>query len=435
MKRQREPEELDLTRYLQMVLNKGIPEDLLGYMFALLRDRPYTLVNIYRVLGLASIDPNLDDDAHIKLKHFLQVTFHNLWFLSFKDVFTDEMICVFEYDYFIKYQMNYSYNSDYITYILESLETILSIDKLFTNSDRNHAFLGQRGVLFFLIERAKNIKVQSDNTIDYNQIKSDNRVIDYFAIEGYSDDDDYDNSLFLKDDPDDYLGFHIKMRRILFIVVSELLTKINYLILSINATLFFINNKNITDPILENLVVAIIVGYQEFERSITGLVDYKFTKEDDPIMKPEKKAEYFNFFTGFKDNLYNILQFVPENDDYRSKVSKLFDTFYSEIIDSSFLYNIIIRVENEIQFPDNILFNKYFYDNEYADNLMIDTKNRFKWLYSYYEPNQNKISYLTDKEIDYANNTLAIYWFTLLNYRMSQYDEEDIIQRFSKKIF
>lgn len=453
MKRQREKSTLNpdteyVRNFTTTIMREGITE-ITNMVFALLRDRPYMLIKIYRELGLASIDPSKEEGERQKVTIILQTIFKKLWFLSYKDVFPDELICAFEYDYIIKNKIDPKIikNEPSLKPFVLSLQFVLNIIEVDKNNEPVYSYLSQFynsqpndsnkiSVLNFYINCMKKIEVDSkDENVHLITFLED--IPTELSVRKFFGTMDLEDTILYMSSTEKYMGFHIKMRRIFYKLNHDLVEKLYKLINDV---------KKIIKSIDNNKFISM-----KLDQTITDMSKYNNTiakyLENNPYTPNEeisfnKKAAYFNHFDILIKSIPRTIDAVPEKDGYKENVIKLFDNFIYEIthqtIDEipSFLYNIINEVEKEINFPDHLPFKLYIQDNLYADKLLIDTKNNFKWFYSYYDKQLNKIVDMTNEEINHADKVLSLFWFTSLNVRilMLEMKEEENILKYSNKL-
>lgn len=410
---------------IMTLLNSGL-KDVLRTVFALLRDRPYILQEMYKTLVEKVNDENINKPERDTIQFVLGEIFTKLWFISFKTNFPREIIDAFELDYLIKLPLISGHIKS-----LHKNKTEISVMDAFKFILRTSIGISSTYIDIF----SKSLKKNNNTRISslyfyYYRLPKNGKPYNYKGKKSKLNDYTTGNK-YLTNDMVVYVGLDIKLRRIYCDIFYYLfLIKLVNLVISVTNVL----------PKDSDEVIRVIIN-QFYSVSKTYLLtqeyyikNYRMDKKMDII----EKEKHFNFFSVFNNIFDGILLRLPEK--YRSQCSVLFVNFYNEIgareyVDiPNFLTDIIKKVEMEIDFPDEKEFFLYFRDDYNDDNLVIDYHKKFNWLYSYFDTETNSIKKLTPDEIMMMDNKMSVYWKGYIDYKLSLYTENQQIVRFSNFI-
>ena len=419
------------SNVVEMILNYGNIEYILGYVFARLRDRPYQLIRIYNIIGENWLKTT-NEDEKVKLQYYLTEIFnYKLWFLSIKASFPEEIAFAYEYDFYVKNPINYI-NTDptSIKTVIARACNLLGIKYTINNTGKKDNIryiddkLKNKGAINFYLYQSHDI--EKNNSWKY--MSTTIKMEDYFSI---IKDDNIDNVFSCKNYQ--WFGFHIKMRRIFYILIKtllELLTK-NY------------HDNMLLLEAIEERDNTIIKKYDQlFKNNMSrGCIYFiesvsiyaKSNHYDSSIYNNLRKYQYFDFFSViFNAYEEGFESFEPGDSLNMDIMDKYLNDVKYKLQYPELITSIINKVENDVNFDDNKLIKVKFQDDINADQLDIDVK-EFQWLYSKRNTETNKIEKLDKNTINNINKGLSYYWFHLLKYKLSKYKEIENKTRYGNK--
>lgn len=427
-------------KFVSDIITRNLDDVIVSLVFASLRDRPFLLLHIYKELGLMNKRHDTSSELQLKIRQIFQTVFSKIWFISFKDMFPDEMIYAFEYDYIVKHKITYPK-------ILRKWVYHMGIKLMILDPDSNRPYLSNFHISqenhpnnisvlnLYMDNYMKRDTYYIENSVNTKKFSSLKQASAYLYIKNLREYRKYDDDVLYVIDTSEYLGFQIKMRRIYYKLIDYIVSSLSKTIEDFIIIIKPINNNHI---IMDELKKTLSNIEDSFNTDVTSYIRDNQYDEDKGIISYKDKAAYFNHFQEFKE-LNSVINSVPETGGYKTKVIELFDKLIYELTAQTIdeipiiLYNIIAEVEKEIDFPDNIPFRFYFKDDLNASYLNIDTE-KFRWFYSYYNTSLNKIVDMTPKEIKDANDKLSMYWFAFINYRLSEVDTREKLIVYSHKI-
>jgi hypothetical protein len=410
---------------VSLILNYGNLEHILSYVFSRLRDRPFELLRMYNIIGeewLKTKDP--------KLEYFLSAVFnHKLWFLSIIDSFPQEIAFAYEYDFYVKNPVDYNPGDPVsvktiigkICDVLGINYTVLSTKKLdnIRYIDNN---LQNKGALNFYLNQSRYLESKNE----WKYIGSSVKMEDYFRPVYQKS----INNVFLCENYQ-WFGFHVKMRRIFYILMITILPIIikNYHD-NMEMVSEFPNDKVKYEKVFKANVLSLnhyIIEIQSYASN---------NHYDSSIYDSSRKSNYFNLFDSYFNQCDSEFLKLPVREDLvalNMRIKNTYDNNVKYVLrDNDLIINIINIVENDVNFDDNVLIKLKFKDTEYADRLEINT-NEFKWFYS--ELKDDKIVPLEKSTINDVNDELSIYWRYLLEYKLSKIKEPERKKQFGNYLF
>jgi hypothetical protein len=404
---------------VQLILNHGNMEWILTMVFAKLRNKPLTLIKYYNIIGKTIHDKDfimeIDEDErkldepNVKintLQNFVNMTFKNLWFISFKECFPKEMMNLYEFDYISKNQIkhfNDFYNEDqnWVYPIAPLISKILGIDYY----DKNNYYQNLFGILR---------RVDFPHTAYDLVYRTKYNLSDlWFDQKGKKP-----NNIFICHDHQWY-GYNLKIRRIFYLLVDYLLTHLSRLYTEIK--LLIVNeSKGTQKQIMKNVSESLTYIMEKY---IEDIKDY--TKNNQS--RDKNKRDYFDFFLNFKVSFEVLIsELVKITAHLQQRLSNRFSYFYNKL--NSILDEVIQRVENEIKIDDKMNCDQMFLDTEDDDNLVISLK-KFKWFYTTdsYDRNTEKmvIRDMTREEIKERELKLSKQWFKRIYARLDKMSTEE----------
>lgn len=434
------------SNIIDMIVKGGL-DIILNTIMALLRDRPVTLINIYDVIFVSThYQDDVDHEKVQLLQNFLKNTFKTLWFLSYKINFPLEIICAFEYDYYVKNLINFKLDdTDYKKWQKPFAE--IGFTLLFFYSD-----IGNDMTQSHVYRRAEGEKLVSafifyndiiQGTLYQNVLKmiqNDKSMANRNINKGYVNKATVLLQNYFKTSPENYTdvfqisqfsyGFHAKMRRILYIIIHIMIDQLNQFF---SDCMILISNidKDSMNFIKDSITKSLKKIGENYLTEVSKFSDENEYNQNMGIIDINKKAEYFNFFNVFKE-LDNVMSVLPSKQEYSIKIINLIDDLYNKF-STDLLINIIINVEKDIDIDDDKPFRLFFQDYDNEDRLLIDYKSKFAWFYSYYNTVSKELIYLNIKDINKFNEDSSFFWYVLLDNELQKYAEKERIMKFSSK--
>lgn len=415
------------SNIVELILTHGNIEHILSYVFARLRDRPYELIRMYNIIGEQWLKTQ-----DLRLEYFLSAVFnHKLWFLSIKDSFPEEIAFAYEYDFYVKNPIDYDTKDPVsVKTIIGKLCDVLGINytilatKKVDNIRYIDSSLENKGAINFYLNQSRYIEARNEwkfmavpvKMEDYFRPVNQNSINNVFLCKGYQ-----------------WFGFHVKMRRIFYILMSKILPII---ITNYHENTGIVSSFQDVKVKYEKVFKANVLYFATFY--IAAIQTYASTHHyDSSIYDASRKSSYFNLFGFYFRQCESEFTKLPDREDLAVINTRIINTFDNNVRyvlqEPDFILDVINQVENDVNFDDNLLIKFKFKDNEYADRLEINTT-EFKWLYSERRSNQEIVEY--DKaKINEINDELSKYWRYLLEYKLSKIKEPERIKQFGTYLF
>lgn len=393
---------------IQMIIYEYVSDDTIFNILSRLRDRPYQLLKVYEEIGEKFINSKNE-----RLKYFLNKAFSNLWFLSSKQSFPEEITCAYELDYFFKNTDPYCLDLyDCYNEIMRflNIKEVLVID-----FQKDNDYFMQKGCLGYYI---------SYGLVD----KRLGLLLNYYS---HPQGKPFDSWNVFSNWAENWSGIHIKMRRIYYIVIMSIFNKINEVINKLKA-LFKekLYNKYNVESILTEMIKNYNTKVIEFSNKDLDL----YIRETDVVTEyytiVENKSQYFNFFDEIDSYLIRVFDLIFEipNENKENEIN----TIVNYVKDLNFLTDIVTRIEKEVNYPDNRYIKYKFQDNNSADHLRIDIK-EFSWFYSTKE--YGKTLYYTGDICAKLDDQLSEFWFEYLKERLYRLEEKEQIKQYGANFY